>query len=57
MSIRIPVIASDEGGHKDIIINNFNGLLSPTHSVNSYVKNILKITKNKDLKKIVLNVF
>ncbi len=58
MSIRIPVIASDEGGHKDIIINNFNGLLSPTHSVNSYVKNILKITKNKDLKKkIVSNAF
>ena len=49
MKLNIPVLASSEGGHKEIIKHNYNGLLCPTNSSKDYVKSILKLNNDGKL--------
>ncbi len=46
------VVASDSGGHKEIIKNNFNGFLVKKDSKNLFLIKILYIIKNLNNKKI-----
>jgi glycosyltransferase involved in cell wall biosynthesis len=49
MSFGIPVIASNIDGIPEVIINNYNGLLSHPNDINLFVLNLIKI-KNIDLR-------
>lgn len=50
-----PVIASDSGGHKEVIINNKTGYLVEVDNVDEYVKKALELYENKDLYKQIAN--
>jgi glycosyltransferase involved in cell wall biosynthesis len=51
MSFGIPVIASNIDGIPEVIINNYNGLLSHPNDINLFALNLIKI-KNIDLRKM-----
>ena len=42
MNLQVPVIASNFGGHKEIIKHNYNGLISKNRSADEVVKCILE---------------
>lgn len=48
-----PVVASDVGGMKEIIINDFNGLLSEPESPESMAKNILDLLDDPEKMKLM----
>mgnify|MGYP001184337323 CR=1 FL=1 len=48
MSCGKPIVAINTGGIKDIIINNFNGLLSPPNDPDSLFKNLDFILSNEE---------
>lgn len=49
MACKIPIIASDVGGNKELIQNNQNGFLINPGSPNILVEKILEISENKSL--------
>lgn len=54
------VIASDSGGHSEIIKNGFNGFLIPKDSTKLFLKKIidsLKVFDDKEINKILENAF
>jgi glycosyltransferase involved in cell wall biosynthesis len=51
MACRIPIIASDVGGNKELIINNENGFLVNSESINEINEKIIELSKNKILVK------
>jgi glycosyltransferase involved in cell wall biosynthesis len=54
-SFGVPLMATDINGCNEIIINGKNGILVQKKSVNSLVKNIIRIIEDKDLYKILKN--
>lgn len=46
-----PVIAGDSGGVRDAVIDGFNGLLINPEDVNIIANSIVKLAKNKELRK------
>ena len=55
---KIPIVASNVGGIKEIIINNKTGLLFEDNDINKAYENIIKMFKNNDFsKKIAENAF
>ena len=50
MEARIPIIATDVGGIKEIVVNDENGLLVKKEDVNSLADAINKIIEDNDLK-------
>jgi glycosyltransferase involved in cell wall biosynthesis len=56
MFLGIPVVASNSGGHTEIIINNLTGLLVDLEDVNGYKNAIIELITNINLKnKIIKN--
>jgi glycosyltransferase involved in cell wall biosynthesis len=56
MFLGIPVVASNSGGHAEIITNKVNGFLVDLEDVNGYKNAIISLTKNVNLKnKIIKN--
>ena len=55
MMLKKPVIASNAGGHNEIIKNNKNGILVDSRDPKKFYLGIIKILNNKNLKKIVRN--
>ena len=53
MSLGVPVVASDDGGPKEVIENKKNGFLIKLEDVDGYVETILNIKKNIKLKKMI----
>ena len=51
MACKIPIIASDVGGNKELIINNENGFLVNPESINEINKKIIELSENKILVK------
>lgn len=51
MLLGVPVVASDHGGHREVISHNKNGLLTPLEDTEQYCENILKVVENNDLRK------
>lgn len=55
-SYKVPVIANDEGGHKEIVKNNISGFLIKNNDSVEYVKRILMLSNNiQDCERIVKN--
>ena len=50
MFLGIPVVASNSGGHTEIITNNKNGLLVNLEDVNGYKNAIITLITNKNFK-------
>lgn len=56
MMLGTPVIASDDGGHQEIITNEQNGLLVPLNKPEEFVKAVRKVFENKKLQlKLIKN--
>ena len=56
MEIGTPVIALKSGGHKEIIRNNYNGILINKNEADIYMKKIYKLFNNNNLRnKIIKN--
>ena len=56
MSLGVPVVASNHGGHKETIKNNKNGFLVELEDIDGYVDVIMKLYNNTSLKnKIIRN--
>ena len=51
MACKIPIIASDVGGNKELIINNENGFLVNPESIDEINKKIIILSENKTLVK------
>ena len=49
MAARIPVIATDVGGNKEIIKNNFNGYLVPKGDFKAIGEKIINLIKDKEI--------
>lgn len=49
MAMGVPVIASDVGGHRELIRDGETGLLFPAHNAHALAKTILTISSNPDL--------
>lgn len=48
MLLGLPVIASDHGGHKEVVENGTNGLLVPLESVEGYAESILLLVDDDE---------
>ena len=58
MLLRTPVLASNLGGHREIIINNLNGFLFKKNKINSISQLVFNILKNKiKIKKVIDNAY
>lgn len=55
MSLGVPVVASDAGGHKEIIQHKHNGLLFPVGDAHSCASNILRILEDHALRFYLTN--
>lgn len=53
LMLKRPVIATDVGGTKEIIINNCNGILIPPKDINSLSESMLFLLNNRDTSKIM----
>lgn len=51
MKYHLPVIASDKGGNKELIISDFNGLLLPYNDKSSWREGILRLWGSQELRK------
>lgn len=47
-ALGIPVIANNEGGHREIIVNGETGILIPFNNVKNYVDSILELIDNNE---------
>ena len=57
MDKKTPVIASMSGGHKEIIINNYNGVLVNKSNINMFAKKTIEVLeKDKYRKNIIKNI-
>ncbi|NHI01398.1 glycosyltransferase family 4 protein [Oceanimonas sp. MB9] len=54
MLLGLPVVASDHGGHKEVIQHNVSGVLVPLENIDGYVDAILKLVKDADLRKCIV---
>ena len=52
---RIPVIASNSGGHKELIKNGVNGFLVETFNHEKYAEKIIKLKRNFKLRQKIIN--
>ena len=58
MLLRTPVLASNSGAHREIIINNLNGFLFKKNKINSISQLVFNILKNKiKIKKVIDNAY
>ena len=55
MSKKTPVIASMSGGHKEIIINNYNGVLVNKNDINMFAKKTIELLEKDKLRKKIIN--
>ncbi len=55
MNLKVPVIASNSGGHAEIISHLDNGILVKAQDHNEFVESIMKIIKDKSFKKKLVN--
>ena len=55
MDIGTPVIALKSGGHKEIIIDNYNGILVNKNEASIYMKKIFKVFNNNNFRKSIIN--
>lgn len=55
MDIGTPVIALKSGGHKEIIKNNYNGVLVNKNESRIYMKKIFKVFNNNNFRKNIIN--
>ena len=51
LAYRLPVIASDKGGNKEVIKNNYNGLLVKYNQEKEWISAILGLVENESLKR------
>ncbi len=51
MNLQVPVIASNFGGHKEIIKNKVNGILCDTKDTDNFAKLLKELVYNKGLRK------
>lgn len=54
MLLKVPVLASDSGAHKELILNNKNGLLAKSDNLNDFSEKILKLLLDDNKKRIDL---
>ena len=52
---RVPVIASNSGGHKELIKNGVNGFLVETFNHEKYAEKIIKLKSNFKLRQKIIN--
>jgi glycosyltransferase involved in cell wall biosynthesis len=53
-----PVVVTDTGGVRDLIIDNKTGFLVPPHNMEIFSQKIISLLENKDLRKLIaLNAF
>lgn len=58
MSLGVPVVASDAGGHKEIIQNEYNGLLFPVGDTDGCASAIMRVLQNQELRsRLIENSF
>lgn len=54
MSLGVPVVASDAGGHKEIIHHQYNGLLFPVGDANSCASEIMRVLQKQELRSCLI---
>ena len=52
---KTPIIASNSGGHREIIKNGYNGFLIEEKNIVLFAKKTVEILQNKKLKNLILN--
>ena len=55
MALHVPVVASDTGGHKEIITHGVNGLLANANDVKGYGKCVDLLIKDQVLREQLVN--
>ena len=53
--LKIPILASNSGGHKETIINNVTGHLIEYYSPNEFAKKIIFLENNPNFKLSIIN--
>ena len=53
--LKIPVIASNSGAHKETIVDHYTGILVEPDNELSYLEAVKKLESNKDLRKQIIN--